>query len=155
MRKVLRYIFFAISLGLLLSAVSVREASAQNVLGEILRRMDVHNKALQSLRSDVTMVKTNVQLGESDTTYGSSTYLSKTAKHGAYVRVDWTRPVEEQISVIGDAYELYRPKLNQVIIGKVNKTKNNASVGNALAFMNMSKAQLQANYSVAFLGEEQ
>lgn len=155
MRKVLRYSFFSISLVLLISSVSVTEAKAQNILGEILRRMDVYNKSLQSLRADVTMVKTNVQLNVSDTTYGNTSYLPKTAKRGVYVRIDWTRPVEEQISVIGDDYELYRPKLNQVIVGKVNKAKNSASVGGALSFMNMSKTQLQANYNVAYLGEEQ
>ncbi len=155
MRKVIRYSLLAISLGLLISTVSVTEAKAQNILGEILRRMDVNNKALQSLRADVTMVKTNVQLGVSDTTYGNTSYLPKTVKRGTYVRIDWTRPVEEQISVKGDDYELFRPRLNQVIAGKVNKAKNSASVGGALGFMNMSKAQLQANYSTAYLGQEQ
>ena len=101
------------------------------------------------------MVKTNVQLGVSDTTYGNTSYLPKTAKRNSYVRIDWTRPVEEQISVIGDGYELYRPKLNQVIVGKVNKAKNSATVGGALSFMNMSKAQLKTNYSIVYLGEEQ
>ena len=47
------------------------------------------------------------------------------------------------------------PALNQVIVGKVNKAKNNPSVGGALSFMNMSKAQLKANYSITNLGEEQ
>ena len=155
MRKALRYSLFAIGLGLYVSTISVTEAKAQNFLGEILRRMDVNNKSLQSLRSEVTMVKTNVQINVSDTTYGNTSYLPKTAKRGRYVRIDWTRPVEEQISVIGDNYELYRPKLNQVIVGKVDKAKNGAAVGGALGFMNMSKAQLQANYSVVYLGEEQ
>lgn len=157
MRKALRYSFFIISLGLLMSSVSVREARAQNVLGEILRRMDLNNKALQSVHADVTMVKVDALLGASgtDSTYGSTSYLPKTGKRRAYIRVDWTRPVEEQISVIGDDYELYRPKLNQVIVGKVNRSKNSSSVGGALSFMNMSKAQLQANYSVIYLGEEQ
>jgi len=155
MSKVLRYSFLVIGLGLLISSVSVKEARAQNILGEILRRMDVNNKALQSLRADVTMVKTNVQLGVSDTTYGNTSYVPKTLKHGTYVRIDWTKPVEEQIAVSGDDYELYRPRLNQVIVGKVNKAKNSASVGGALGFMNMSKAQLQENYSTAYLGQEQ
>lgn len=155
MRKALHYSFFVVSFGLLMSVVSVREAKAQNILGEILRRMDLNNKSLQSLRSEVTMVKTNVQINDSDTTYGNTSYLPKTAKRGTYVRIDWTRPVEEQISVIGDNYELYRPKLNQVIVGKVDKAKNGAAAGGALGFMNMSKAQLQANYSVVYLGEEQ
>lgn len=155
MRKALRFSFFVISLVLLMSSLSVTEARAQNILGEILRRMDMNNKALQSVRSDVTMAKTDVVIGATDTTYGTTSYLPKTAKRGAYIRVDWTRPVEEQISVIGDNYELYRPKLNQVIVGKVNKSKNSSSVGGALGFMNMSKEQLQANYSVVYLGEEQ
>lgn len=154
MNKVFRYSFLALGLALLVSSISVKQAHAQNVLGEILRRMDLNNKSLQSLRADVTMVKTNVQIGESDTTYGNTSYLPKTPKRGSYVRIDWTRPVEEQISVIGDTYELFRPHLNQVIVGKVEKAKNSAAAGGALGFMNMSKAQLQANYSAVFIGKE-
>lgn len=155
MSKALRYSLLIIVFGLLISSVSVNEAKAQGITEEALRRMDVYNKSLQSLRADVTMVKTNVQLGVSDTTYGNTSYLPKTAKRGTYVRIDWTRPLEEQISVIGDNYELYRPRLNQVIVGKVNKAKNSAAVGGALGFMNMSKSQLKANYSISNLGEEQ
>jgi outer membrane lipoprotein-sorting protein len=72
-----------------------------------------------------------------------------------YVRIDWTQPVEEQISVIGDVYELYRPRLKQVITGRVNGSKNNAAAGGALSFMSMSKQQLTANYDVNYIGEEQ
>lgn len=154
MSKLLRYSFLIFCFGLI-SAGSVKDASAQGITEELLTRMDRYNKSLQSLRADVTMVKTNVQLGVSDTTYGSTSFLPKTAKQETHVRIDWTRPVEEQISVRGDDYELYRPKLNQVIVGKVNKAKNSASVGGALGFMNMSKAQLKANYSITNLGEEQ
>ncbi|QQS32686.1 MAG: outer membrane lipoprotein carrier protein LolA [Acidobacteriota bacterium] len=137
------------------TAVFAAEANGQSILGEILRRLDTHNKSLQSLRAEVTMVKHNPQLNVSDTTSGTTSYLPKTAKRGMYVRIDWTKPVEEQISVIGDDYELYRPRLNQVIVGKVQKAKNNASVGGALAFMSMTRDQLRANYDVRYIGEEQ
>lgn len=152
MRKGLRFSFFVISFGFLISAASVTEANAQ--MDQIFKMLDDHNRALQSLQADVTMVKTNVQLGVSDTTNGSTKYLPKTAKHGSYVRVDWTKPVEEQISLMDDNYELYRPRLNQVIVGKVSKAKNSASVGGALSFLNMSKAQLKANYTTVYLGKE-
>jgi outer membrane lipoprotein-sorting protein len=154
MRKAIIYSFCVISLSFLISMASVTEARAQNALGEIYRRMDLNNRSLQSLQADVTMVKTNVQLNVSDTTYGNTSYLTQTSKRGRYVRIDWTRPVQEQISLIGDDYELYRPKLNQVIIGKVSKAKNSASVGGALSFLSMSKAQLEANYSSAYLAKE-
>ncbi|HEV7700872.1 MAG TPA: outer-membrane lipoprotein carrier protein LolA [Pyrinomonadaceae bacterium] len=126
-------------------------------MSEILRRMDVYNKSLQSLKADLTMVKTNTQLNISDTTTGSTSYLPKSAqtKNTMYVRIDWVKPVEEQISVIGDRYELFRPRLNQVIQGQTNKAKNSASVGGALGFMSMSKDQLKANYDVVYIGEEQ
>lgn len=156
MSKFIRSGVFVIGLGLLISSVSVTEAKAQNILGEILRRMDLNNKSLQSLRADVSMTKYNAQLNITDPpTIGSTSYLPKTAKHVMYVRIDWTKPVEEQVSVIGDAYELYRPRLQQVIVGKANSSKNNASVGGALSFMSMSKSQLAANYDVIYVDREE
>jgi outer membrane lipoprotein-sorting protein len=116
--------------------------------------MDAHNRSLSSLRADVTMVKVNSQLGENDTTVGTTNYLPKTAKRPMYVRIDWTRPVQEQMAIIGDTYKLYRPRLNQVLVGKVDKAKNSGAAGGALAFMSMSEAQLKANYNVSYLGEE-
>jgi outer membrane lipoprotein-sorting protein len=152
MKTLLRYAIFAFVFGVLLLSASAVESRGQ-VINEILRRMDQNNKSLQSLQAGVTMVKTNVQLNVSDTNVGTTSYLTKTAKR--YIRVDWTKPVEEQISIIGDDYELYRPRLQQVIVGKTNKTKNSSSVGGALAFMNMSREQLKANYDVKYIGEEQ
>jgi outer membrane lipoprotein-sorting protein len=116
--------------------------------------MDTHNRSLASLKADVTKVKLNAQLGENDTTAGTTNYLPKTAKSPMYVRIDWTRPVQEQMAIIGDTYKLYRPRLNQVIVGKVDKAKNSGAAGGALAFMSMSEAQLKANYRVSYLGEE-
>jgi len=138
-------------------AASSSDAFGQGVLNEILKRMDMNNKSLQSLKADVTMVKTNTQLGVSDTTTGNTQYLTKqkATNNQMFVRIDWVKPVQEQISVMGDKYELYRPRLNQVIVGNTAKAKNSASVGGALGFMSMSKDQLKANYSVVYLGEEQ
>ena len=154
MSKFIRSGLFVIWLGLLISSVSVTEAKSQNILGEILRRMDLNNKSLQSLKAKVTMTKYNPQLNVKDITEGSTSYLPKTDKHVMYVRIDWTTPVEEQVSVIGDAYELYRPRLQQVIVGKTNSSKNNASVGGALSFMSMSKSALAANYDVIYVDRE-
>jgi len=155
MNKVIRYSLLILCLGFMASIVLVSEAKAQGPLGEILRRMDLNNQNLKTLRAGVTMDKFNPQLNTHDLTVGSSSYLSKTVKGTMYVRIDWTKPVQEQVSVIGDNYELYRPRLNQVIQGKTNQAKNSGSAGNALAFMTMSKDQLKANYDVSYLGEEQ
>ena len=155
MRRFLRYGLFVFGLSVLVSVFCVTGANAQGPLTEILRRMDLNNQHLKTLRADVKMEKHNPQLNVTDTTVGSTSYISKTVNGTMYVRINWTRPVEEQISVIGDNYELYRPRLNQVIVGKTNQAKNSASAGGALSFMTMSRDQLKANYDIAYLGEEQ
>ncbi len=151
----MRKLFF---LGLILSAfmLSASTVKAQGVLREILSRLDANNKSLQSLKADVTMVKTDATLGESDTTTGNTSYLPKSSKtnNQRYVRINWTKPVEEEIAVIGDTYELYRPRLNQVIQGTTSKAQGSSKAAGALAFMSMSKDELKANYDVTYLGEE-
>ena len=145
-----------ISLAFFFGVLAAGESKAQGPLGQILNRMDAYNKNLQSLRADITMVKTDSGLGVSDTTWGNTTYLPKTTKpkRVMYVRIDWTKPLQEQIVVIGDDYKLYRPTLNVAYEGKTSKAQNNAKAGGALAFVSMSKDQLKANYSVVYIGEE-
>ena len=139
----------------LISMVPVM-SSAQGIKREILKRLDNNNRSIQTLKADVTMVKYDSVLKVSDTTTGSTSYLPKSKATGnkMYIRVDWVTPVEEQISVIGDQYELYRPRLNQVIQGRTNTAKGSPKVGGALSFINMSKSELEANYETVYLGEE-
>ncbi len=138
-----------------MSLVSITDVKAQGPLTEILRRMDGNNKSLQSLKADLTMDKFNSQLGIHDPpNIGSTSYLPKTASHAMYVRIDWDKPVQEKVSVMGDNYELWQLRLNQVIYGKTKQAANGAAAGNALGFVSMSRAQLNANYEVIYLGDE-
>jgi len=145
-----------IAMAFLVFALGASLSNAQGgPLREAVKRMDALNKSLQSLKADVRMEKLNAQLGETDTTSGTTSYLPKTSKRVMYARIDWTKPVEEHVVIIGDGYKLYRPRLGQVIVGKVNKVGQDAKVpGNALAFMSMSKEQLEANYTVNYIGQE-
>lgn len=157
MNRLIKFLAVSFAFAVFVGVVSLTQAQAQvgGPLAEAVKRMDAMNRSLVSLKADVRMDKTNAQLGETDTTSGTTSYLPKTAKRVMYARIDWTKPVQEQIVIIGDTYKLYRPRLNQVIQGKVDKTgKDNKVPGNALAFMSMSKAQLQANYTVNYLGQE-
>lgn len=129
-------------------------ASAQGILAEILKRMDDNNKGMKSLKSDIKMDKRNAQLGESDLSEGSVQYLPAASKDKIRVRIDWTKPAIEHLSVGGGQYMLFRPRLQQAVVGKVDSAKGNAGAGGPLAFMTMSRAQLKANYDVTYLGEE-
>ena len=154
MNKFLRMGVMAAAIALVFNVLAVTETNAQAILNTVLKRMDAHYKALSSLKSDLKMVKLNAQIGESDTTEGTIMFLPKTAKRVMYARIDWAKPIVENIAVIGDSYTLYRPRLNQVYKGKANKTANKVP-GGALAFLSMSKDQLLANYDVAYVAQEQ
>lgn len=153
MKNFLRFGIAAIAFVLFFNAFAVTETKAQNIIGEILKRMEAHRNILTSLKANVTMVKYDSLLKESDTTEGTAIYVPLKEKD-ALVRIDWTKPAQETLAVVKGQYTLYRPRLNQVIIGDTKNAKGSGKANNVLAFMNMSKAQLQANYSVKYLGQE-
>jgi len=154
MGKVFRFSFPVIALAISFAAFSVQNASAQNVLGDILKRMDVNNKGLKSLKSSIKMSKHNAQLDEYDLYEGNVQYLPAPSKEQIRVRIDWAKPVVEHLAVGAGQYILYRPRLGQAIVGKVDNAKGNAGAGGALAFMSMGRAQLKENYDVTYIGEE-
>ncbi len=129
------------------------ETKAQGVLNEVLNRMGEHNKALTSLKTGVKMEKYNSQLDETDVYEGKATYLPQKGKN-AYVRIDWSKPKEESLAVINKEYILYQPRLKQAIVGNADSAKGPAGVNNPLSFINMSKADLKANYSIKYIGQE-
>ncbi len=108
---------------------------------------------MKTLRSKVTMVKYNAQLKESDTNQGTSIFMP-TKGRDALVRIDWTKPVEETLAVVNGKYVFYRPRLKQAIVGNAKDAKGNGKANGALSFMNMSKDQLKANYTIKYLGQE-
>ncbi|HSK70569.1 MAG TPA: outer-membrane lipoprotein carrier protein LolA [Pyrinomonadaceae bacterium] len=152
MSKFLRLGLAAIALTFFFNAFAVTETKAQH-LNEILKRMEAHRNTLSSLRANITMVKFNNQLGESDTYQGTTVYAPAKGRD-ALVRIDWTSPRKESLAVVNQQYVLYNAALKHAIVGKVNDAKGNAKANNALAFMNMSREQLRANYTVKYLGQE-
>ena len=152
MKSFLRLSLTAIAMAFVFGSLSVTETKAQNVLQEILNRMDKNNKTLQSLRANVTMVKYDSVLKQPDSREGQTIYLP-TKGRDAFVRIDWTKP-DETLAVAKGKYVIYRPRLHQAITGDVKDAKGTGKANSALAFMNMSKAQLKNNYSIKYLGAE-
>lgn len=151
MKSLLRMSLTAIAVAFIFGSLSVTETKAQ--LQEILNRMDKNNQTLQSLRSNVKMVKYNAQLKESDTTEGTANYLPSKGRE-AYVRIDWTKPVQETLAVAKGRYIIYRPGLKQAFTGNIKDAQGSGKANGALSFINMSKAELKANYSIKYLGAE-
>ena len=155
MKTFFRLGFTTLALVLFFNAFAVTETKAQQI-NEILKRMETHRQSLTSLRANVTMVKYDSVLKVSDTTEGTSIYvaLKGNTKDNTLVRIDWTKPAKETLSVVKDQYIIYRPRLNQYITGSTKDAQGSGKANGALSFMNMSKAQLKANYDIKYLGQE-
>lgn len=153
MKTFFRFGLTAIALMLVFNAFAITETKAQNILPEILKRMETHRNSLTSLRSSVMMVKYDSVLKVSDTTSGTASYVPLKGRD-ALVRIDWTKPLVETLAVANGKYILYRPRLKQAIIGNAKNPKDNGKANSALSFMNMSKDELKANFAIKYLGEE-
>lgn len=79
----------------------------------ILKRIDDHQKALKTLKSDVRITNTNSALNISDVSEGKLQFVSET---GA-LRVDITKPNTEILTVAKGRTLLYRPSTNSALIG--------------------------------------
>lgn len=152
MERFFRFGLMAVALGFVFGAFAVTETNAQ--INEILKRMDEHYKVLKSLRTDTTMVKYDSVVKVADTMQGKAMFLPQKGRN-ALVRIDWTSP-QESLAVVDKQYVIYRPRLKQAIVGNVDSATKKESVGvnSPLAFINMSKEQLKANYNIKYLGEE-
>lgn len=146
MRKLSQAGLCAVALAFIFGLAAVGSADAQ-ALNEILDRMERHKNALQSLEADVMMSKYDATLKISDVTSGNTYYLPGKGRD-AYIRIDWTKPLQETLIVKKGRYILYRPKLKQAITGKVSESDKNTKTNSALDFMNMSKGELRKNYKI-------
>ncbi len=153
MGRLLKNAFAAAAIGLFMGTLAVDRAEAQNKLQIIKKRMDDHNRGLTTLRARVTMVKAEAALGVSDSQTGLAIY-AKGKGRDPFVRIDWEKP-QESLAVKNGEYIMYRPKLNIAYTGSAKSAGGNPKTGSALAFMTMSKAELDANYTIQLLGENE
>lgn len=137
---------------------SAVHASAQPGTGEVLRRMNIHNKALQSLKADVTLVKYDAAIRATDVTIGETTYIPETKKRKLMMRLDWKtengRPRDDSLAIKDGKFTLYQPGLNTVTVGPTQKGKGNPNVDTIFGFMTMPQSQLRAKYNLVYQGEE-
>jgi len=141
------------SLTIALSAFGVGVVNAQpGPKAQILKRMEDHYNALSSLKASVKMDKFNSQLGEHDISEGNLLFIPQKGRDAAF-RIDWNRPANESLAVINKQYVLCRAALQTCYTGSVNST-GGGQKGQALAFLNMSKAELNANYDISYSGTE-
>ena len=62
------------------------------------------------------------------------------------MRIEWQSPQREVLAVSKGQYTLFRPRLNQALVGKSGSVKGRGGAGGILAMMYMTKQQLEAKF---------
>ena len=135
---------------LLMGFAGASDANAQQ-MSKILKTMEDHKNALQSLKASVKMTEYESALGDETSKTGSVSYVPRPGRD-ALVRIDWVKP-DETLIVASGKYILYRKRLGQAIVGKTDGSKKQSGSSNGLKFMGMSKKELEENYEVKYLGD--
>lgn len=153
-----KYFSFALVAALLAASTAFvsRPAQAQGpgLVSAILNKMERNRRELHSLRAELIMQKWNAQIHQEDMSSGQVQYVAGKGRD-ANVRVDWTSPVRELLAVSNGKYTLYRPRLNQAMVGTTASLKGNpGKVNGVLGFgLNASGAQIKSQYNVEVAGE--
>src|SRR5882672_5666393 len=120
----------SLAVGLLLTALAVQSGSVARAQGpgfvsSLLSRMETSRRSLKSLRANIGMVRYNAQLRDEDKYQGFVLYIPGAAgSAGSFVRLEWTQPQHEILSVMNGNYSLYRPRIQQVIEGRTGAIKS-------------------------------
>lgn len=147
-----RAIIFTFAAILTIGTAGAGEAKGQNVLREILDRMDKHYKAMQSMEASLARTIYQSQLRETDE-FSGKVVLVPGKGRDASIRLDWTRPREEILSIANSKYQLYIPSIKTAYRGSTSSQKAKGSGGGALRMLSMSEAELRKNFAVDYIGQ--
>jgi outer membrane lipoprotein-sorting protein len=124
--------------------VSGTKAQTAGLVSSIFSRMEKNKRSLKSLKANITMIKYNSQIRDTDKYEGIVLYIPGASNSGAFVRLEWSKPLNEILAVANGTYDLYKPRQKLVYRGKTGGIKGRDN--DVLALMNMSPALLRARF---------
>lgn len=149
----------AVIVGMLIGAsVGPNRVHAQpQLLTGILTKMEKANQDLKSLKAELVLQKTNTQLSITDTEYGLLLYKPSAVKGKQRLRIDYTKPSKDIISVDGDNFTFYQPRINQAMKGVASKLSKGKQGGFAQFIaigLSGSLKSTSGKYNISFVKDE-
>ena len=151
-----KFMTLALIAGLVLTLVGaspiVDAKTSPQILTGILNKMENAHKQMKSLKAELIQERINPQIGSKDSDYGTVIYKPAAGKDKGKLRIDYIKPGVKTLSVIGENFTFYEPKLNQAMKSTVNRaTKGKASMN--LVGLDGSLKTLLNNYSIEIVGD--
>lgn len=125
------------------------------LLTGILAKMEKANRDLKSLRAVVTQERVNIQIGAKDIDSGVILYKPGDTGKGK-MRIDYSKPGINMVSIIGDNFVFYQPRINQVLKTTIAKAaKGRATAYQQLVGLDRSLKSLLQNYKIEYVKDEE
>jgi len=128
-------------------------------INEILKRMNDHQKALKSLRAEISIDRTDAQAGEKYLKEGK--LLFQPSKPDYNLRIDSIKPTPENLLVYSGKYVIYQPEPSPIFLPttKTAYTGKTSDLPPNLFFLfsllaNPPKEKLTSENSIIYTGEE-
>ncbi len=158
MRKFISLAIIAGMLLLMMGADRRADANAQpQLLTGILNKMEKANQDLKSLKAEMVLQKTNTQIGVTDSEFGQLLYKPAAGRTKQKLRIDYTKPSKDIVSVDGDNFVFYQPRINQAFKGlasKLSKGKQGGFAQFITVGLNGSLKSASGRYQVSFVRDE-
>ncbi len=126
--------------------------TSPQILTGILNKMETAHKQMKSLKAELIQERINPQIGSKDSDYGSVIYKPAAGKEKGKLRIDYTKPGIKSLSVIGENFTFYEPKLNQAMKSTVNKATKGKAGANLIGLDGSLKSLLNS-YNVDYVGD--
>ena len=153
MKKIMTLALIAgVALVLAKAIPAVSAETSPQILTGILNKMETAHKQMKSLKADLIQEKINPQIGSKDSDYGTVIYKPSAGKDKGKLRIDYTKPGVKVLSVIGENFTFYEPKLNQAMKSTVNKAAKGKAGANLIGLDGSLKALL-SNYNIDYVGD--
>ncbi len=126
------------------------KAGGQLLTG-ILSKMQAAHRGLRSMRTSMVQERRNPQIGSADKDFGTLIYKPG-GKGNSRLRIDYTKPDQKSVSVIGESLVFYQPRINQVFkstLSKAAKGKTGSYAG--LIGLDSSLESLTREYNVEYV----
>ena len=153
MKKIMTLALIAgVALVLAKAIPAVSAETSPQILTGILNKMETAHKQMKSLKADLIQEKINPQIGSKDSDYGTVIYKPSAGKDKGKLRIDYTKPGVKVLSVIGENFTFYEPKLNQAMKSTVNKATKGKAGANLVGLDGSLKVLLNS-YNIDYVGD--
>jgi outer membrane lipoprotein-sorting protein len=129
-------------------------AAPTQMMSPVLTKMEQAGKNLKTLQAGISQQKIDRTLGVPENSAGTLFYKAAAAGNER-VLLQYTSPIPETVSVVGDKVTIFQPKINQVF---VTTRKASANKNRSLGFLGLgyseAAVQLRDKYAITILGED-